>query len=68
MCYVFNNLFYSVGLRHLFTLSKFIPLMGKPRIEELDIAFIHASTYQPGPPKEDSTYGILGDGVVYCFS
>jgi len=33
--------------------------MGKLCIEELDIAFIHASTYQIGPPKEDSTYGML---------
>jgi len=57
-----------VGLRHLFTLRTFFPLMGKPCIEELDIAFIHASKYQTGPPKEDSTYGRLGDRVVYCFS
>jgi len=42
--------------------------MGKPCIEELDIAFINASMYQIGPPKEDSTYGMLGDRVVYCFS
>jgi len=42
--------------------------MGKLFIEELDIAFIHASTYQIGPPKEDSTYGMLGGRVVYCFS
>ena len=42
--------------------------LGKLRIEELDIAFIHASTYQIGPPKEDSTWGMLGDRVVYCFS
>jgi len=41
MCYIFNNLFYSAGLRHLFA-SKFLPLMGKLCIEELDIAFIHA--------------------------
>ena len=45
-------------LRYLFA-SKFLPLMGKLCIEELDIAFIHASTYQIGPPKEDSTYGML---------
>jgi len=32
-----------VGLRHLLT-SKFLPLIGKPFIEELDIAFIHATT------------------------
>jgi len=64
---VFNNLFYSVGLRHLFT-SKFLPLMGKLCIEELDIAFIHASRYQIGAPKEDSTYGMLGDRDFYCFS
>jgi len=38
-----------VGLRHPFA-SKF-----------LHIAFIHTSTYQIGPPKEDSTYGMLGD-------
>jgi len=31
-----------MGLRHLF-ISKFFPLIGKPLIEELDIAFIHAS-------------------------
>jgi len=67
MCQVFNNLFYSVGLRHLFA-SKFLPLMGKLCIEELDISFVHASTYQIGPPKEDSTYGMLGDRVVYFFS
>jgi len=42
--------------------------MGKLCIEELDIAFNHASTYQIGPPKEDSIYGMLGDSVVYCFS
>jgi len=47
-----------VGLRHLFT-SKFLPLQGKLCIEELDIAFIHASTYQLDPPKENSTYGML---------
>ena len=28
MSYDFNDLFYSVGLRHLFK-SKFLPLMGK---------------------------------------
>jgi len=67
MCQVFHNLFYSVGLRHLF-ISKFLPLMGKLCIEELDIAFIHASAYQIGPPKDDSTHGMLGDTVVYCFS
>jgi len=64
---VFNNLFISVGLRHLFT-RKFLPLMGKLCIEELDIAFIHASTYQIGPPREDGTYSVLGDRVVYYFS
>jgi len=32
MCYDFNDLFYSVGLRHLFK-SKFLPLMGKLCIE-----------------------------------
>jgi len=53
-------LFYSVGLRHLFA-SKMLPLMGKVCTKELDIAFIHTSTYQIGPPKEDSTYGMLGD-------
>jgi len=37
------------GLRHLFT-RKFLPLMGKPCIEELDIAFFHATTYRIGPP------------------
>jgi len=42
--------------------------MGQLCIEELDIAFIHASTYQIGPPKEDSTYGRLGDRVAYCSS
>jgi len=31
-----------------------------PCIEELDIAFIHSSTYQIGPPKEDSIYGMRG--------
>jgi len=67
MCWVFNNLFYSEGLRHLFT-SKFLPLMRELCIEELDMAFIHASTYQIGPPKEESTYGMLGDRVVYGFS
>jgi len=41
--------------------------MGKLCIEELDVAFIHASTYQIGPPKEDSTYGMTGDRVGYCF-
>jgi len=25
------------------------------------------TTYQIGPPKEDSTYGMLGDVVVYRF-
>jgi len=67
MCWVFNNLFYSVGLRHLFA-SKLLPLMGKLRTKELDIAFIYASTYQIGPPKEYSTYGMLGERVVYRFS
>jgi len=38
--------------------------MGKLCIGELD-AFIHASTHQIGPPKEDSTYGMLGDRVVH---
>jgi len=54
-----------VGLRHLFT-SKFLLLIGKSFIEELDIAFIHElpTTYQIGPPKEDSTYRVLGDRVV----
>jgi len=42
--------------------------MGKLCIEELDIAFIHASTYQIGQPKEDSLYGMLEDSVFYCFS
>jgi len=51
-----------VGLRHLFA------LMGKLCIEGLDIVFIHASTYQISSPKEDSTYGRLGDRVVYCSS
>jgi len=41
--------------------------MGKLCIEDLDVAFIHASTHQIGPPKEDSTYDILGDRVVYSF-
>jgi len=39
-----------VDLRHLFT-SKFLPLVGELCIEELDIAFIHASTYQIDPTK-----------------
>jgi len=56
-----------VGLRHLF-ISKFLPLMCKLCIVELDIAFIHASAYQLGPPKEDNAYGMLGVRVVYCFS
>jgi len=42
--------------------------MGKLCIEELDIAFIHASTYQISAPKKDSTYGMLGGRDVYCFS
>jgi len=42
--------------------------MGELCIEELDIAFIHAGTYQIDPPKEDSTYGMLGERAVYCFS
>jgi len=42
--------------------------MGKLCIEELDIAFIHTSKYQIGPPKENSTYGMLGGRIVYCFS
>jgi len=42
--------------------------MGKLCIEKLDIAFIHASTFQIGPPKGDSTYDMLGNRVVYCFS
>jgi len=50
----FNHLFYSVGLKHLF-ISKFLPLMSSLCIKELNIAFIHASTYQIGPPKENST-------------
>jgi len=55
-----------MGLR-LF-ISKFLSLMGKLCIEELDIAFIHVITYQIGPPKKDSTYGMLGDRDGYCFS
>jgi len=35
--------------------------MGKLYIEELDIAYIQASTYQIVPPKEDDTHGMLGD-------
>jgi len=58
---------FILGLIHLLT-SKFLPLLGKICIEELDIAFIHASTYQIGPPKQNNTYGMLGDRVVYCFS
>jgi len=42
--------------------------MGQVCIDELDIAFVHASIYQIRPPKEDSTYIMSGDGVVYCFS
>jgi len=42
MCQVFKNLFYFVGLR-LF-ISKFLSLAGKLCVEELDIAFIHASS------------------------
>jgi len=42
--------------------------MDKPCVEDLDVAFIHACTHQIGPPKEDSTYGILRDRVVYSFS
>jgi len=44
--------------------------LGKLCIEELGIASIYASSIRirSGPPKEDSTYGILGDRVVYCFS
>jgi len=41
--------------------------MGKLCIEELDIAFIHASTYQIDPPKEDSTYGMSGDRLSIFF-
>jgi len=67
ICQVFNNLFYSASLRDLFA-GKFLPLMGKLYIEELDVLFAHASTYQIGPPEEDSTYGMLGERVVYCFS
>jgi len=67
MCQVFNNLFYSAGLRHPFA-SKFLSLMCKLYIEELDVAFVHASTYQIGPLKEDSSYGMLGERVVSCFS
>jgi len=37
--------------------------MVKLFIEELDIAFIHASTYQIGPPKNNSTDGMLGDDL-----
>jgi len=37
--------------------------MGKLCIEELDIAYIQASTHQIVPPKEDSTYGMLGERV-----
>jgi len=67
MCQVFNNLIYSAGLIHLF-ISKFLPLMDTLCIEEIDIAIMHASTYQISPPKEDVTYGMLGDRVIYCFS
>jgi len=42
--------------------------MGKLCIEELDIAFVHASAYQIGPPNKDSTCGMLGDTVFYCCS
>ena len=42
--------------------------MGKLCIEDLDVAFIHASMHQIGPPKENSTHGILGDRVVYSSS
>ena len=42
--------------------------VGELCIEEWDNAFIHASTYQIGPPKEDSTYVMLGDKAVYCFT
>ena len=42
--------------------------MGQVCIDELDIAFVHASICQIRPPKEDSTYIMSGDGVVYCFS
>jgi len=37
--------------------------LGKLCIEELDIAFFHASTHQIGPPKEVGTYGMLADWV-----
>jgi len=55
-----------VGLRHLF--KNFFHSWSKLYIEELDIAFIHSNTYQIGPPKEDSAYGMLGDRFVYYFS
>jgi len=42
--------------------------MGKLFIEELDIAFFHASTYQIGPSKEDSIYGMLEYRIVYFYS
>jgi len=42
--------------------------MGTLCIEELDVAIIHASTYQISPPKEDVTYGMIGDRFIYCFS
>jgi len=32
------------------------------------LRLLNASTYQIGPAKEDSTYGMLGVRVVYCFS
>jgi len=49
---IFNNLFYSVDLRHVFV-SKFLPVIGC--IEKLDIAFILANAYQIVPLKDDST-------------
>jgi len=55
-----------MGLKHLF-ISKFLPLMGNLCTGELDIAFIHANTYQIGPSKEDIIYGMLGGRVTYCF-
>jgi len=49
---IFNNLFYSVDLRHVFV-SKFLSVMGC--IEKLDTAFIHANAYKIVPLEEDST-------------
>ena len=42
---VFINLFYSVGLRHMF-ISKVILVMGGLCIEEVAIAFMHANKHQ----------------------